>query len=104
MPPAAGSAAAGVCELLLKLYPLRQPLLSRHATDVLSALPSSTASHLSPKALAELISAVLAQQEEALGSERGRDLDLTLALTRFLEAALSRCAGLRCAVLGGWAA
>ena len=73
---------------MLKLYPLRQPLLSRHATDTLSALAASSASHLSPKALSELVAA-LAQQEAAFDR---KDLDLTLALTRFLETALTRCA------------
>lgn len=75
-----------MCELLLKLYPLRQPLLSRCATDALAALASSSASHLSPKALSELVGAVLGQE----AAFDGRDLDLTLSLTRFLEAALIR--------------
>jgi hypothetical protein len=94
----AGASAAAVCELLLKLYPLRQPLLSRHATDALTALASSHASHLGPKALSELLAALM--QQEA--SFERKDLDLTLALTRFLEAALIRLAGLGGS--GGWAA
>ncbi|GAB4822579.1 hypothetical protein N2152v2_009625 [Parachlorella kessleri] len=78
--------AASICELLLKLFPLRQPLLSRHASDALSALAASSASHLSPRALSELVAAVV-QQEAAFDR---KDLDLTLALTRFLETALTR--------------
>ena len=88
MASTAGPSAAAICELLLKLYPLRQPLLSRHATDALSGLAASSASHLSPKALSEVVAAV-AQQEAAFDR---KDLDLTLALTRFLETALTRFA------------
>lgn len=81
---AAGVSAISICDLLLKLYPLRQPLLSRHTTDVLTRLTSSSASHLSPKALSDLIGSVLAQESTL---DR-KDLDLLLAVTRFLESAI----------------
>jgi hypothetical protein len=41
--------------MLFQLYPLRQPLLTRNATEALAALCSSSASHLSPAALAEVL-------------------------------------------------
>lgn len=88
--PIAGAAAAPACDLLLKLYPLRQPLLSRHATDALTALCSAPGSHLSPKALSELLGAALGA--EALWDAR-RDPDTTLAATRLLEDGLCRLAG-----------
>lgn len=56
-------------------------------------LPASVAdlqaSHLSARALSELVSAVAGQE----GAFERKDLDLALALTRFMEAALIRCGG-----------
>lgn len=42
-------------DLLFKLYPLRQPLLSRHATDALAALVAAPTCHLAPAALADVL-------------------------------------------------
>lgn len=44
-----------VVDLLFQLYPLRQPLLSRHTTQALAALAASPASALSPAMLAEML-------------------------------------------------
>lgn len=87
--PAAPAAAAS-CDLLLKLFPLRQPLLSRHATDVLTALCAAPGARLSASALSELLAA-------ALGSEQlweKRDPDATLAAIKLLEDGLCRLAAL----------
>ena len=46
---------ATILSLLLQLYPLRQPLLSRHATEALTVLASSPSSHLTAEALARLL-------------------------------------------------
>jgi len=40
---------------LFQLYPLKQPLLSRHATEALAALCESQASHVSPATLAQIL-------------------------------------------------
>jgi len=44
-----------VIDLLFQLYPLKQPLLSRHATEALSALCDSQVSHLSPTTLSQIL-------------------------------------------------
>jgi ribosomal RNA-processing protein 12 len=76
-----GAAAQGICELLLRLYPLRQPLLTRHTTDTLAALCTSSASHMSPRALSDLLSAVLLSED----SWDKKDASSSLAMTRLLE-------------------
>ncbi len=85
--PAAATAAA---QLLLKLYPLQQPLLSRHATDALGALVSGpgTAS-ISAASIAALLDAVLAAQGQA-GERQGADV--SLAVVKLLEGGLPRWA------------
>ena len=85
--PAAATAAA---QLLLQLYPLQQPLLSRHATDALGALvfgpgPSS----ISAASIAALLDAVLAAQGQA-GERQGADV--SLAVVKLLEGGLPKCA------------
>jgi len=80
-PLPSGSSAQSVCELLIRLYPLRQPLLTRHATDTLAALCASSASHMSPRALSDLLSAVLLSED----SWDRRDASSSLAMTRLLE-------------------
>jgi ribosomal RNA-processing protein 12 len=86
--PHAGPAAAPTCDLLLKLYPLRQPLLSRHATDALTALCAAPGNHLSAKGLAELLAAVVASEQLW---ER-RDADTTVSAIRLLEDGFCRLA------------
>eukprot|EP00887_Chlorella_sp_A99_P003957 scaffold11.g3957.t1 len=76
-----GAAVAPVAELLLKLYALRQPLLSRHTSDALAALAASSASHLPPRALAQLLGAVLVEP----AAWEAKDADAALALTRLVE-------------------
>lgn len=49
------AAAAGVAQALIGLYPLKQALLTRHATGVLVALADSSASNLPADSLAELL-------------------------------------------------
>lgn len=61
LPGVAQAAAIGICDLLFKLYPLKQALLSRHATEALAVLCSAPSSQLSPQALAHLLGAVLDQ-------------------------------------------
>lgn len=77
----AGTPVVGLCDLLLKLYPLRQNLLSRHTSDVLAALSSSMASRMPPRALAELLGAVLSEP----AAWEGRDVDSMLALINLLD-------------------
>jgi ribosomal RNA-processing protein 12 len=77
-----------VCELLLRLYPLRQPLLHRHTTDTLLALTSSSASHLPPAALADVLTAVLSSES----AWDKNDADAALALIRLVEQAALRLA------------
>lgn len=88
-PACAGAAAAPACDLLLKLFPLRQPLLSRHATEALTALCATRSAHLSGGALGSLLGAVLGC--EPLWDAR-RDPDTTLAAVRLLEDGLCRLA------------
>ncbi|KAL4855011.1 RRP12-like protein [Chlorella vulgaris] len=83
-------AAAASCDLLLKLFPLRQPLLSRHATDVLTALCAAPGARLSASALSELLAAALASEQ----LWEKRDPDATLAAIKLLEDGLCRLAAL----------
>ncbi|KAK9818389.1 hypothetical protein WJX72_011834 [[Myrmecia] bisecta] len=77
-----GSAISSICSLVLKLYILRQPLLSCHATDVLLTLAASSSSHVGAPALADVLSAVL-EQESAWDR---KDAEVMMSLTRLLEA------------------
>lgn len=72
--------------MLLKLYVLRQPMLSRSSTDCLDMLCSARNSHLGPAALADLLRQVL--QQEAAWLQK--DTDLMLALTKLLESGFIR--------------
>lgn len=87
--PPAGPAAAAACDLLLKLLPLRQPLLSRHTAEALTALCSAPGAHLGAKGLSELLGAVLGAEQ--LWDRRG-DSATTLAATRLVEDGLCRLA------------
>ncbi len=78
--------------MLMKLYILRQPMLSRSTTDCLEMLCSSRNSHLGAAALGELLQQVL-QQEAAWDK---KDTDLVLALTKLIETGFirfGRCTG-----------
>lgn len=87
----AGPAAAPICDLLLKLYPLRQPLLSRHATEVLTALAAAPGGHLTARGLGELVGAALAAEQLW---ERRADSAATAAAVRLVEEGLCRLAAL----------
>lgn len=78
--------------MLLKLYVLRQPMLSRSTTDCLEMLCSARNSHLGAAALGELLHQVL-QQEEAWGR---KDTDLVLGLTKLIETGFIRFALFLC--------
>ncbi|PSC74246.1 ARM repeat superfamily [Micractinium conductrix] len=89
LPVVSGPAAAAACDLLLKLLPLRQPLLSRHTAEALTALCSAPGAHLGAKGLSELLGAVLGAEQ--LWDRRG-DSATTLAATRLVEDGLCRLA------------
>ncbi len=48
-----------VVDLVFKLLPLRQPLLTRHTTEVLASLASSPRAHLAPATLSEIMNVSL---------------------------------------------
>lgn len=87
----AGPAAAPVCDLLLKLYPLRQPLLSRHATEALTALAAAPGGHLTARGLGELVGAVLGAEQLW---ERRADSGAVAAAVRLVEDGMCRLAAL----------
>lgn len=72
--------------MLLKLYVLRQPMLSRSTTDCLEMLCSARNSHLGATALGELLHQVLHQESAWLQ----KDTDLMLALTKLVETGFVR--------------
>ena len=84
--PVAGNVVGPLSAMLLKLYVLRQPMLSRSSTDCLEMLCSARNSHLGPAALGDLLQQVL-QQESAWVQ---KDTDLMLALTKFVETGFIR--------------
>lgn len=75
---------------LLKLYALRQPLLSRSTTDALDKLCTASSSHLSTQNLADLLNRVV-NTEPAWDR---KDADAVLALTMLLERGFTRCGSL----------
>ena len=72
--------------MLLKLYVLRQLMLSRSATDCLEMLCSARNSHLGAAALAELLQQVLRQE----AAWQMKDMELLLALTKLIETGFIR--------------
>jgi ribosomal RNA-processing protein 12 len=75
-----------VCDLLVKLFPLRQPLLTRHATEVLGSVCASSVSRITAEALDKLLGMLL-QQEAAWDR---RDVGGMLAIVQLLETGLAR--------------
>ena len=83
LPLASSEASAGVAQLMVAMFQLRQPLLTRHATNVLTCLAEAPSSHLPLAALAEILKArpaatpsppsPLTPENEALSS-RGQQL------------------------------
>ncbi|KAK9845416.1 hypothetical protein WJX81_006006 [Elliptochloris bilobata] len=86
LPLLAAPAAAAAAELVTCLYALRQPLLSRHATDALSALAGAPGGRLPAPDLASLLGAVMA----ADGAWERRQPDTLLSSVRLLEVGLLR--------------
>ncbi|KAL3148459.1 hypothetical protein ABBQ38_013906 [Trebouxia sp. C0009 RCD-2024] len=82
----AGSVVAPLSAMLLKLYVLRQPMLSRSSTDCLEMLCSARNSHLGAAAVGELLHQVLHQESAWLP----KDTDLMLALTKLVETGFVR--------------
>lgn len=78
--------------MLLKLYVLRQPMLSRSTTDCLHMLCSATTSHLGSAALGDLLHQVL-QQEAAWDR---KEADLIQALTALVESGFTRSVAVLC--------
>ncbi|KIY94702.1 hypothetical protein MNEG_13261 [Monoraphidium neglectum] len=89
LPLMAGSTLPGVMDQVLKLYSLRQPLVTRHATDALTALAAAPGGHLAPAQLDQLLGLVLEGEElwEAAG-RAGGGVDGTLAVVRLLDAGM----------------
>jgi len=63
LPTLASSWSSRICELIVGFYPLGQPLLTKHATDTLSAFLRSTDSSLSEEVLVLLLERILKCQE-----------------------------------------
>ena len=82
----AGNVVSPLSSLLLKLFVLRQPMLSRSATDCLEMLCGARNSRLGATALADLLQQVL-HQEAAWDK---KDADLMLALTKLVETGFIR--------------
>ena len=83
----AGSCLGPVADLLVKLYFLQQPLLSRHSSDALCAVCSS------PALSASTLDTVLGRVLLAEGAWNVRDADALLSTTHVLEVGMARCAG-----------
>lgn len=87
---APGSATSAIVQLLQKLYFLRQPLLSRHATAALTAVCSS------PRMDAGTLSQLLASLLDNSSAWEGRDSDTALSLAALLQSGLTRSELLPC--------
>lgn len=89
LPLTAGAALPGLLDHILKLYALRQPLVTRHATDALAALAAAPGGHLSPAQLDQLLGLVLDRDDLWEAAERsGGGADGALSLVRLLDVAL----------------
>jgi hypothetical protein len=51
----AGSTLPSLIDMIVKLYALHQPLVSRHSSEVLAAVAGSSSSHLGTAQLAQLL-------------------------------------------------
>lgn len=90
-PLLAEPAIASISELLLALYPLKQPLLTRGATDVLSVLCTSPSSHLPARALSSLLQTVLGGDgAAAMAATTSKDAGGALGFINLMEAATGR--------------
>jgi ribosomal RNA-processing protein 12 len=90
LPLMAGPCLPGVMDQVLKLYSLRQPLLTRHATDALAALAAAPGGHLSPGHLDQLMGLALDGEELWAAASAGGSAgaDGPLALVRLVEVGL----------------
>ncbi len=89
LPLMAGAALPGVLDQLLKLYSLRQPLITRHATDALAALAAAPGGHLAPAQLDQLLGLVLDGDDLWTAVDKaGAGADGALSLVRLLDAGL----------------
>lgn len=86
----AGDIVPRLSSMLLKLYFLRQPMLSRSTTDCLEMLCSAKNSHMGAGGLADLLQQVL--HSEAAWDRK--DADLVLGLTKLVETGFIRWAKL----------
>jgi hypothetical protein len=85
---------------LVKLYSLRQPLLSRHTSEVLGALAGSSSSHINPQQLQQLLALLIDGEAASLllagagsglgGASGGAGGDQLSAVARLLESGLMR--------------
>jgi hypothetical protein len=50
----------------VKLYSLRQPLLSRHTSEVLGAVAGSSSSHINPQQLQQLLALLIDGEASSL--------------------------------------
>ncbi|KAJ9506030.1 hypothetical protein QJQ45_002495 [Haematococcus lacustris] len=89
LPLMAGPAVKAVVDQLFPLYPLRQPLLSRHTTQALTSLCTSPSSHLAPSTLADILMVVINAGDAVWVRS---DADAILSLTRLLEGGFIRLA------------
>lgn len=102
-PLMAGASLPALIEGLIKLYSLRQPLVSRHTSEVLSSLACTSNSHLPPGQLAQLLALLVdGEASQALsglsigGSSQAGGAaaagDQVAAMARLLEGGLLRLA------------
>jgi hypothetical protein len=96
---AAGSALPGVTDMLVKLYALQQPLVSRHTSEVLAAVAGSNSSHLGTAQLAQLLGLLIdGEASQLLSGPSGASAaaasggDQVSAMGRLLEGGLLRLA------------
>ena len=81
-----GNAVGQLASILLKLYVLQQPLLSRAVTETLQALVSAATPPVTGPVLAELLQQVLALEV----AWNRKDADSVLALTQLVEAGYTK--------------
>ena len=84
----AGPAVRSICGAIMRLFTLRQHLVTSTATAVLSALLASPAARLQPPEIAALLQGILAAES----AWESKDVDVLLSLSRTVESGFIRSA------------
>lgn len=79
-----GNAITEMCDLIVRLYPLRQPLLTLHATETVSTLFASPVCHLNHTALSGLLEIILGDSAAGAALD-GKESNAAISYIKCIE-------------------